>query len=363
MAFSPKPSLTAALLGGALLVTGCTNFDPDLRRWGGGFDTSAVARAATAPRPVPDARGIISYPNYQVAVARRGDTVTSLATRIGLPPTELARFNGLPENAALNNGEVVVLPRRVAEPTGGTIRPSDEIDITSLAGDAIDRAEGVSAPIPPRRPTGVEPMRHQVERGETAYSIARAYGVSVRSLADWNGLGTALTVREGQHLLIPPITRPAGPEPVTRPGEGSPTPTPPSAAQPLPTEKPAAAAAAVSTPQSPDLGGQRTAASAARMAMPVDGRITRPFEKGRTDGIDIAASAGSAVRAAANGTVAAITRDTNGVPILVVRHTGNLLTAQGHSRLPAFPGPRRHHLGRSAALPELSRLTVVFHIV
>ena len=60
--------------------------------------------------------------------------------------------------------------------------------------------------------------------------------------------------------------------------------------------------------------------------MPVDGKVVRAFQKGRSDGIDISAAAGSPVRAAADGTVAAITRDTDQVPILVVRHSGNLLT-------------------------------------
>ena len=326
MASLPKPSLKTVLLGGGLmLLTACdTNFDMDLRRFGGGFDTSGAARAATAPRPDPDARGIISYPNYQVAVARRGDTVTTLASRIGLPAAELARFNGLPAEAPLRDGELVALPRRVAEPSTGVIRPSDDIDITTLAGDAIDRADTGGTTGRSDAPTGEEPVRHQVARGETAYSIARLYGVSVRALADWNGLGAALTVREGQYLLIPPVSEePVREARVTDPGEGSPTPTPPSAATPLPDETPSATTEA---PDSPDLGEDRTAASSARMAMPVDGRITRPFEKGRTDGIDIAASAGSAVRAAADGTVAAITRDTDQVPILVVRHPNNVLT-------------------------------------
>lgn len=327
MASLPKPSLKTCLLGSALVVlTACdTGFDMDLRRFGGGFNTAGAAQAVTAPRPDPDARGIISYPSYQVAVARRGDTLATLAARIDLPTAELARYNGLPQGAALREGELVALPRRVSEPSTGVIRPADDIDITTLAGNAIDRADsGTGRATTSGGPTGNEPVRHQVARGETAYSIARLYGVSVRALADWNGLGAALTVREGQYLLIPPITEEAPREArTTAPGEGSPTPTPPSAATPLPDEAPSRKAA---TPDSPDLGESRTAASSARMGMPVDGRITRPFQKGSTDGIDIAASAGSTVRAAADGTVAAITRDTDQVPILVVRHPNNVLT-------------------------------------
>jgi murein DD-endopeptidase MepM/ murein hydrolase activator NlpD len=75
-----------------------------------------------------------------------------------------------------------------------------------------------------------------------------------------------------------------------------------------------------------DLGANRTEASGARFAMPAEGRIVRPYDKGRNDGIGIGAAAGSAVRAAADGTVAAITRDTEQVPIIVLRHADNLLT-------------------------------------
>lgn len=60
--------------------------------------------------------------------------------------------------------------------------------------------------------------------------------------------------------------------------------------------------------------------------MPVDGRVIRAYAPGRFEGIGIAAAAGTPVRAAAAGTVAAITRDTNNVPIVVIRHEGDLMT-------------------------------------
>ena len=44
-----------------------------------------------------------------------------------------------------------------------------------------------------------------MQRGETAYTIARLYNVSAKSLAEWNGLGPDLAVREGQYLLIPVV--------------------------------------------------------------------------------------------------------------------------------------------------------------
>jgi murein DD-endopeptidase MepM/ murein hydrolase activator NlpD len=159
--------------------------------------------------------------------------------------------------------------------------------------------------------------------------------VSVKSLAEWNSLDREFTIREGQFLLIPVVLEEA-PEVVTpvvedstpAPGEGSPTPEPPSASTPLPEETPEPAAKKNDTVVAQDLGQQQTAASAdkAEMVMPVQGRIIREFTKGGNEGIDITASAGSPVRAAASGLVAAITTDADNVPIVVVKHPDNVLT-------------------------------------
>ena len=311
-------------------------FDWDLRNGNGVLNTTEAATAATERRPTPDDRGVISYPNYQVAVARRGDNVASVAARVGLAPDELARYNALMPTDTLRPGEIIALPRRVASAapvvgtTIGATAAAAPVDVTAIATTALDR---VGTPTPPAttRPIGSEPVRHQVKRGETAFSIARTYSVSAKALGEWNGLGTDLGVREGQYLIIPVAgsTAPIGASAAstTVPGQGSPTPTPPSAAKPLPAEKPAPATERPKeTPASPALSGTRTAASSAKMVMPAQGSIIRPYAKGRNDGIDIAAAAGSPVKAADSGTVAAITRDTEQTPIIVIRHAGNLLT-------------------------------------
>lgn len=339
------------MLGGVALMAlvACDGADIDLRGGLGGFNTVDAARNATIDRPRPDDRGIISYPNYQVVVSRRGDTVGDVATRIGVDPTALANYNGLQVNDRLRNGEILALPTRVAEPspaTGaggmGPIVPAGQVDIASLAGPAIDRAgdqrvEVSTLPAAQDQLTGPEPIRHQVVRGETAYTISRLYDVPVRSLADWNSLDSNYTIREGQYLLIPVAAELApAPAPVDEtepPGTGTPTPVPPSAARPLPEEETqpvqqAAAEPAQATPSpAPDLSKQQTTTpSSAAMDYPVKGRIIREYSRGKSDGIDIAADPGTSVRAADAGTVAAITSDADNVRVIVVRHQGKLLT-------------------------------------
>lgn len=346
----------------AILLAGCENqpLDYDMRStFGDGFTTADAARGPLAERPKPDSRGVIAYPTYQVAVARRGDTLKDVANRVGANGNELARYNGIELDVPLRQGEIIALPRRVAEPAPGT---DGSVDITTLAGSAIDRAPvtptvqtqslppassnpTTSAPAPqPAAPQSKEPVRHRVERGETAYTVARLYNVPVKALAEWNGLGPDFAIREGQFLLIP-VEKQAPPrlatntassaaasrplEPVTSaPGAGSPTPTPPSAARPLPQDETAKPLPPKAEPEKPvaDVGKPTAPAKASKMTPPVQGSIIRAYAKGKNEGINIQGSPGAPVKAAEGGTVAAITKSAEGIPIVVVRHPDNLLT-------------------------------------
>ncbi|MEQ9693611.1 LysM peptidoglycan-binding domain-containing M23 family metallopeptidase [Shimia sp. SDUM112013] len=355
---SPRFPLRMAMAGLTLgLVAACEDgLDMDMRgTFGAGLDTTAAAQAATAERPRPDQRGIISYPNYQVAVARRGDSLNDVATRIGMPVGDLAKYNGLKPDDTLRQGEIIALPYRVAEPSAatggaGVVTAPSNVDIESLANSAINNAGAQQVQTEPLQPapkdapkgeTGLEPIRHKVQRGETAFTISRLYDVSVRSLAEWNGLDSSFTIRENQILLIPPKAAPSAGQSasasgtgaataaaagataavVTKPGQGSATPTPPSSTKPMPKidDKP------VTPPPAPDLGATQTKAGG-KMGYPVDGKIIRPYSKGKNNGIDIAAPAGTAVKAAADGKVAAITTDADNIQILVLRHADNLMT-------------------------------------
>ncbi len=339
--------LTLALTSGLAILAGCgSDMDWDLRP-SERFSTTEAARNSTAARPTPDPRGVISYPGYQVVVAQPGEQVRDISARLGLAQGALAAHNAIDPAAVMRGGELLVLPSRVDEATS----TPGAITATTLN---------------PATTAGPEPVQHEVRRGETAFSIARLYQVTPRSLAEWNGLAGDMGVREGQILVIPvaqqqtaalsaPLsasglpgtdaggtsaaitagtaagTTAAAPLPATTslPGQGSATPNPPSAAQPLPatTPTPAGQGATAGAPAPEpvaDLGAERT--QAAQLAMPVEGRIIRAYARGRNDGIGIGAPAGTSIRAAAGGTVAAITQDTDQVPILVIRHADNLLT-------------------------------------
>ena len=210
------------------------NLDFDLR--GNEYDTSEAVRKAMKTRPLPDSRGIISYATYEVAVARQGDTIKSIAGRLGLEPKNVASYNGMSSLEKLNEGQLISLPNRINTKELHLNNPTsnrNEVNVTELASTAIETATNKKKII--NKSTlkqENEPIRHKVSRGETAFTISRLYNVSIRSLADWNGLDSNYTIREGQYLLIPlPRDQIVTELAAVKPGESSKTPSPPSSSE------------------------------------------------------------------------------------------------------------------------------------
>ena len=304
------------------------NFDFDFR--GNSFDTSDAALQATQSRPQADELGIINYPTYQVAIARRGDTVESMAIRLGQDANELARYNGLAEGQRLRNGEVLALPKisrslRQYSADGEEIEEttlSKDINVLELADTALKVAGGPNNNRINRDSTNpknlVDPIKHKVVRGETAFIISRLYNISVRSLADWNGLDSDYTVREGQILIVPLVDKKVQKK-FKKEEIASVAPPPPSSKKPQPRniakqEAIEPSNTSISVPES------------GRMAYPIEGLVIREYSKNKNDGIDFTAQAGTKVVAADTGVVATVTEDTNQIAIVVLKHPKNILT-------------------------------------
>ncbi len=292
----------------------------------------AAGGGSAAGNATPDSRGVITYATYQVAVAENGDTMATVAARVGTSAEALATRNALPLDYRLRAGEVLLLPDSVPRPTA-TDLATGEVSTTSLdsgSGQSPTATAGATGAPPAANPFQngqtdplIDPVRHRVEAGETAYSIARLYGVSVTSLASWNGLGPDLTVRVNQELLIPIVgdaNRISGTAD-TEPGQGTPVTPPPSAAAPLPDDITAAVG-----PASPELGQYRTPPGG-KLSAPVSGTVNRAYNPSSPNGIGYAVAPGTPVKAAAAGEVALISEEIGGQgAIVLIRHNDDLMT-------------------------------------
>jgi len=195
---------------------------------------------------------------------------------------------------------------------------------------------------------------HTVKPGETGIAIARAYGIDWGRVVAANHLLLPFTLEVGDKLLLPSKQQVAamsveerarafrldiddlitGGEPAAaKPRSGAAKPGPAKsgvdkAVIARPAEARPAPAAALPLPE--------LAGDAPRFAWPVEGRLLSGFGAkpgGRfNDGVNLKASAGSAVRAAGDGVVAYAGDAIPGFGnLLLVKHAGGWVTAYAHN--------------------------------
>lgn len=291
---------TVVLLSSSALVLGACNTLSELgRTLDPPFSNNQSDRAIAQ-----DQNGVTTYAGYQTVNARDGDTVQTVADRIGMNSESLAHYNGLQPQDSLTNGQILVIPPNT--------QLRNDAGLEQIATEALDQQP--ARPTVPLDQDGT-PIHHVVKAGDTAYSIARRYNVSVTALASWNGLDSNLTLRVGQRLLIPSggidtraATSPATPAPKKR--------------------KPAQKKVQKSPKVEPDPAPApaKESRSNAVFIAPVDGPVLRPFSKksGGNEGVDYQVPTGTSVRAAAAGSVALISKSVNDTSIVLLRHGNNL---------------------------------------
>lgn len=177
-----------------------------------------------------------------------------------------------------------------------------------------------SAPEPPAKYKNQGGVYHTVERGQTIYRISKAYGVSQEDIIEANGVQDVTKVRVGQVLFIPGGKRSKKVEVVL--GE---TPSNPPTRQNPPTPP---------NPEPPAASGA-CSPTAISLIWPLSGTLTSTFgtRNGRQhDGIDISDPIGTAILAAADGTVIFADRLGGYGLIIILKHEGDVKTIYAHNR-------------------------------
>lgn len=275
--------------------------------------------ARRLPADNPDARAI---------EIQRSDTLYDISRRYSVNMRALIETNGLEPPYALAPGSVIHLP---------------------------------------------EPNIHVIEPGETLYSVSRRYNIDTRSLALLNGIGRPWTVYPGDELLLPPLARdqsrtlptpvatasPTQAPPVLAPPPVKPAPpklapprssgasvaantgpialapevakAPPKAVPPVAPQTPAPAPA-----PAPPKQVQSGPAGSREFVWPISGRVVKGYgasgDGQRNDGVNISATKGEQVKAAAGGEVVYAGSELAGFGNLVlIRHPGGWVTAYAHS--------------------------------
>ncbi|HTT06079.1 MAG TPA: LysM peptidoglycan-binding domain-containing protein [Steroidobacteraceae bacterium] len=153
-----------------------------------------VARAALLADS-PARRYRRGHGRPRIHIVRRGDTLYSLAQRLGTDVNTLAELNGMSPDDHLHSGQRLRIGARYSlRPTGGTE--------SSVAGSASHARAGHAAGLVASTSGPSRRMSYVVRRGDTLYGIARLLQVTVHDLLAWNGLGgDAHNLHPGQVLV------------------------------------------------------------------------------------------------------------------------------------------------------------------
>ena len=134
----------------------------------------------------------------------------------------LARSDGIEISVVRQNAQVSV--GGAATPTPTSVAPTPTPTPTSPAPTQTPTPVAPTRtpiPTPTYAPTPGQTIIYVVRTGDTLYSIARRFGVSVQLLAQVNGIANPRYIRVGQRLIIPrdgttvptPTPVPSGPNP------------------------------------------------------------------------------------------------------------------------------------------------------
>ena len=114
------------------------------------------------------------FADNRIHLVVRGDTIFSLSRLYNVSQDELMRRNGMSSPSQLQAGMRLVIP-------GGA----------------------AGSPATASSPAAASRGHHIVRPGETLYSLARNWGVSIQDLRDANGLSRNHVLRAGERLAIP----------------------------------------------------------------------------------------------------------------------------------------------------------------
>ncbi|WP_242356221.1 MULTISPECIES: lytic transglycosylase domain-containing protein [Anaeromyxobacter] len=164
-----------------------------------------LRRSCTPPRPyslkIPKANAetfAASWPAMQPKVrltfaghvVRRGDTLSSIAHRHGVPMQGILEMNGMKTAKKLRVGQQLLIPKPIG--AGSAVASADR-DPTFEPTTARARARTAV-----RVPAGRARTTHRVQAGDTLWSISQRLGVDLSELCRWNGIHNP----NGHKLLV-----------------------------------------------------------------------------------------------------------------------------------------------------------------
>jgi LysM repeat protein len=188
---------------------------------------AAGASKASAQSPSPDTQGsaTATESNPQVTstnktyMVRTGDTMTRIASSLGVAIPDLEKINGMTEKSVIQVGQILKVPEKaIAQAAAGVASGAGKMaegaaKIPGEVSSAMSGATSASASIsnaPVADVTGGPTTDYTVVKGDSPYKIAKKFKITPNELMKANGITDPKKIQIGQQLKIPASTAKKG---------------------------------------------------------------------------------------------------------------------------------------------------------
>lgn len=134
-----------------------------------------------------DSGEIGRYKDFSRYVIRRGDSISRIASRSGVPAESILSMNEIRNLRALKPGTELVIPERAQAPNVGRMVASSS---------RSSYANGT------RGPKGSRAVIHVIQKGDTLSAISHRYSVRVDEIRRWNNVRGAKKLRPGKRIKL-----------------------------------------------------------------------------------------------------------------------------------------------------------------
>jgi murein DD-endopeptidase MepM/ murein hydrolase activator NlpD len=274
-------------------------------------------------------------------VVESGDTLYAIARRFSVKASKLADENDMSLNASLRPGQKLTLPSGYHDIGAGTRTVATTRTVMKPAPAPLPTAtqavvQTQTQPAPVRTTLAPTPVQTTTTTTTTVATPApRPYAPPTTVATPAPRPYAPPITTPAPRPYTPPVAKPYTPPPATtvtpKPYTPAPSPyTPPSTARPYSSATPP-----IVQSSAPPTDAEVAAAGAGRFIQPVTGTVLSaygPKDGGqRNDGVNIAAPAGTPIRAAASGEVVYAGDQVPGFGNLVlIKHDGGWVTAYAH---------------------------------
>jgi len=180
-----------------------------IKKFGIGGATAAGAATVSAQEPptATNASPTESAGVPQTYMVKSGDTITRIASSLGVSIPDLEKVNGLAGNAVLQVGQILKVPAQVITQAATSVQTEASQVAASVAknqAQAVASGNQASAAVAaPAVGETASSLQYTVVKGDNPYKIAKKFKITPDELMKANGISDPKKIQIGQILKIP----------------------------------------------------------------------------------------------------------------------------------------------------------------